>query len=100
DASGPLVAGAGGVTSPVAIQRVDPIYPQTMLRAGMAGWVVLQCVIDKTGHIRDVSVVHSSFSAFEQPAIDAVQKWVFTPGTLRGQPVDVIFELTVKFQVR
>jgi len=100
DANGPLVAGTGGVTSPVAIHRVDPIYPQSMLRGRMGGWVVLQCVIDKTGHIRDVSVVHSSFGAFEQPAVDAVQKWVFTPGTLRGQPVDVIFELTVKFQVR
>jgi TonB family protein len=100
DVNGPLVAGAGGVTSPVAIQRVEPIYPAGPLRIHMSGWVVLQCVIDKTGHIRDASVVHSSFGAFEQPAIDAVQKWVFTPGTLRGQPVDVIFELTVKFQVR
>jgi len=100
DANGPLVAGTGGVTSPVAIHRVDPVFPQSMLRGRMGGWVVLQCVIDKTGHIRDVSVVHSSFGAFEQPAIDAVQQWLFTPGTLRGQPVDVIFELTVKFQVR
>ena len=100
DASGPLIAGTGGVTSPVAIHRVDPLYPPAMLRAHMPGWVVLQCIIDKSGHIRDVSVVHSSFGAFEQPAIDAVQKWVFTPGTLNRQPVDVIFELTVKFEVR
>ena len=66
----------------------------------MSGSVVLQCVIDKTGHIRDVHVVNSSFGAFEQPAIDAVQQWLFSPGTLNGQPVDVLFELTVKFQVR
>jgi TonB family protein len=87
DANGPLVAGAGGVTSPIAIHRVDPIYPTGPLHARMGGWVVLDCVIDKSGHIRDVSVLRSSFGAFEQPAIDAVQKWVFTPGTLRGQPV-------------
>lgn len=100
DSTGPLQAGKAGVTSPVVIHRVEPAYPPTMLRARMNGWVVLQCIIDKTGHIRDVSVVHSSFSAFEQPAIDAVQRWVFSPGTLRGEPVDVIFELTVKFEVR
>src|SRR5437763_158407 len=100
DSVGPLLAGQAGVTSPVVIHRVEPAYPPTMLRARMNGWVVLQCTIDKTGHISDVSVVHSSFSAFEQPAIDAVQRWVFSPGTLRGQPVDVIFELTVKFEVR
>ena len=100
DPSGPLVAGTGGVTSPVAIHRVEPVFPPAMLRAGMGGWVVMQCIIDRSGHIRDVSVVRSSFGAFEQPAIDAVQKWVFMPGTLNRQPVDVIFELTVKFEVR
>ena len=97
---GPVTAGMPGVTSPIVIHRVEPAYPPAMLRARMSGWVVLQCIIDKTGHIRDVSVVHSSFAAFEKPAIDAVQRWVFSPGTLRGQPVDVIFELTVKFEVR
>src|SRR5581483_3743378 len=28
DASGPLVAGSGGVTSPVVIRKVEPLYPQ------------------------------------------------------------------------
>jgi TonB family protein len=60
----------------------------------------LQCVIDKSGRIRDVHVVNSTFSAFEQPAIDAVQQWLFAPGTLKGEPVDTIFELTVKFLVK
>ncbi len=66
----------------------------------MNGTVVLQCVIDKAGHIRDVRVVTSTFGAFEQPAIDAVQQWLFAPGTLNGQAVDTIFELTVRFQVK
>jgi len=66
----------------------------------MSGSVTVECIIDKTGHIRDVRVVKSSFTAFDQPAVDAVQKWVFAPGTLHGQPVDTIFQLTVVFQVR
>jgi len=99
-ATGPYVPGIAGVTSPVVITRVEPVYPRVALNAHMSGWVVLQCIIDKSGHIRDVQVVHSSFGAFEQPAIDAVRQWVFKPGALNGQPVDVIFELTVKFQVR
>jgi TonB family protein len=100
DASGPLVAGTGGVTSPTVLRRVEPVYPLVALHARMPGVVVLQCVIDKTGRIRDVHVVRSSFGAFDQPAIDAVQQWLFSPGTLNGQPVDVIFELTVRFEVR
>jgi len=82
------------------IRRVEPLYPRAMLLGHINGVVVLQCIIDKSGHVRDVRVESSSFAAFEQPAIDAVQQWVFMPGTLRGQPVDVIFELTVRFQVR
>ena len=66
----------------------------------ISGSVVVECVIDKSGHIRDVHVAHSTFGAFEQPAVDAVQQWLFTPGTLNGQPVDTIFQLTVQFVVR
>jgi TonB family protein len=96
---GPLLVG-GEVKAPVVIRRVDPLYPRAALQARLAGWVVLRCIIDKTGHIRDVQVVTSSFGAFTQPAVDAVQQWFFAPGTLNGKPVDVIFELTVRFQVR
>ena len=99
DSAGPLPI-ANGVKAPVVIRRVEPIYPMVALRAKMAGTVVLQCIIDKSGKIRDAHVVSSTFAAFEQPATDAVQQWLFAPGTLRGQPVDTIFELTVKFQVR
>ena len=99
DAAGPLPI-ANGVKAPTVIRRVEPIYPMVALRARMNGSVVLQCIIDKSGTIRDVHVMSSTFAAFEQPAIDAVQQWLFAPGTLKGQPVDTIFELTVKFQVR
>jgi len=99
DAAGPLVPG-GAVKAPIVIRRVEPLYPRLALQARMNGSVVLQCVIDKTGHIRDVRVVTSTFGAFEQPAIDAVQQWLFAPGTLNGQAVDTIFELRVRFRVR
>ncbi|HEY8130302.1 MAG TPA: TonB family protein [Thermoanaerobaculia bacterium] len=99
DAAGPLVI-KGDIKAPMIIRRVEPLYPRLALQARMNGTVVLQCVIDKAGHIRDVRVVTSTFGAFEQPAIDAVQQWLFAPGTLNGQAVDTIFELTVRFQVK
>ena len=99
DAAGPLAPG-GNVKAPVVIRRVEPLFPRIALQAHMSGSVVLLCVIDKTGHIRDARLVTSTFGAFEQPAIDAVQQWLFAPGTLNGQAVDTIFELTVRFQVK
>jgi periplasmic protein TonB len=99
DAAGPLPIG-NGVKSPIVLHRVEPIYPPLAIRAHMSGSVVLECIIDKSGRIRDVRVENSSFGAFEQPAIDAVRQWLFSPGTLNGQPVDTIFQLTVRFQVK
>ena len=89
----------GDVKAPIVVQRVLPIYPQIAIRGHMNGWVIVECIIDRTGHIRDAKVIKSSFAAFEQPALEAVEQWVFTPGTLHGQAVDTIFDLTVTFQI-
>ena len=90
----------GDVKAPVAIQRVMPVYPQIATRGRIEGWVILECIIDKSGHIREARAVRSSFAPFEQSAVDAVQQWVFKPGTLHGEPVDVIFNLTVTFTIQ
>ena len=90
----------GEVKAPVVIRRVLPEYPRVAVLGRINGWVIVECIIDKTGHIRDAKVLKSSFAAFERPALDAVQEWVFSPGTLHGQAVDTIFDLTVTFQVR
>jgi len=90
----------GNVKAPVAIRRVSPPYPAMAAKIHKNGWVILECTIDKNGAIRDAHVVKSSFGAFEQPTLDAVQQWLFAPGTLDGKPVDVMFELKVTFEMR
>jgi protein TonB len=89
-----------GVKAPVAIRRVSPAYPAMAQKIRKSGFVILECIIDQSGHVRDARVVQSSFGAFDQPALDAVQQWQFQPGTLNGQPVDVVFDLKVTFEVR
>jgi protein TonB len=66
----------------------------------MSGTVRLHCVIDRNGRPREAEVVSSTFNVFDQPALDALQRWTFAPGTLRGQPVDTYFELTIRFTLR
>jgi protein TonB len=86
-----------GVSQPIVIHRVQPVYPPLALRAHIEGSVTVQCIVNRSGEIRDVVVIRSSFGAFEQSAVDAVRRWRFTPGMLAGKPVDTIFELTVNF---
>jgi protein TonB len=89
----------GDVKAPVVIHRVNPLYPRMALNARMNGTVVVECIIDKTGVVRDARVLTSSSPMFNQSAIEAVQQWQFAPGTLYGNKIDTIFDLTVTFKV-
>jgi protein TonB len=89
----------GDVKAPVVIHRVTPPYPRSAMAIHLNGSVIVECIIDKTGHVRDAQVLRSSSPLFNQAAIDAVLQWQFTPGSLHGTAVDTIFDLTVTFQV-
>jgi TonB family protein len=88
------------VKSAVVISRVQPVYPPLPLRMRMNGSVVVHCVIDRNGHVRDAEVVRSTSSMFNESALDAVQRWTFAPGSMHGQAVDTYFDLTVTFALK
>jgi len=88
------------VKAPVVIHRVSPVYPRVAIAAKRGGFAIVECIIDTNGQIRDAQVLRSSFAAFDQPALDAVRLWRFLPGTMRGKPVDTIFDLTVTFTIQ
>lgn len=89
----------GDVKAPRVLHRVEPRYPQFLIRTGKTAVVTVRCTIDKNGAVRDIGLVYSSFPAFNEPVIDAMQQWRFAPGSLNGRAVDTVFELTVKFSV-
>jgi TonB family protein len=89
----------GDVKAPVVIRRVTPPYPKPAIAIHLNGSVIVECIIDKSGHVRDAKVLRSSSPLFNQSAIDAVLQWQFIPGSLHGSAVDTIFDLTVTFQV-
>lgn len=98
--SGPIRVGSGSeARAPRVLRRVNPIYPAIARNAHMAGVVVVECIVDRSGHIESAEVVRASFAPFGDAAVAAVKQWTFAPGTLRGQPVDTIFQLTVTFSL-
>ena len=96
----PFTPGSGGVTSARVLSRVQPQFPPSMIRAIRSATVVVTCVIDKEGRIREPKIVMSSYPPFNQAVLDALHQWTFAPGMRSGQPVDTYFELKVQFQVR
>ena len=89
----------GEVKAPIVLRRVQPLYPAPAIKIRLSGFVIVECIIDRTGRIREARVVKSSSPMFEASALQAVPQWEFAPGTLRGKAVDTIFNLTVKFQI-
>ena len=87
------------VKAPVAIFKPSPPYPQVLARTRMGATVVVRCVIDKNGHVRDPQVIVPAMAPFNDAVVATVQRWRFTPGSLRGQAVESYLDLTVRFSV-
>ncbi|MEA2337029.1 MAG: hypothetical protein QOE82_1036, partial [Thermoanaerobaculia bacterium] len=85
--------------APVVTYKVDPIYPEEARRERISGIVIIETVIDRNGVVKDVTVLKPLPAGLSEAAVDAVKQWTFKPGTLDGQPVDVIFNLTVNFKL-
>ena len=98
NAQGALRVG-GDVKAPIIIRRVDPQYTDEARQNHISGIVILEVVIDKNGRVKDAMVLKGLPFGLAQAAIDAVRQWTFKPGTLNGEPVDVIFNLTVNFML-
>lgn len=94
--AGPLRVG-GDVKAPTVTRRVEPTYPEVARKARVAGVVVIEAVIDRHGNVDQVKVLKGLPMGLSAEAEAAVRQWKFRPGTLNGQPVDVIFSLTVNF---
>lgn len=91
----------GEVTAPVVKHRQEPEFPASARRA-MGGSsnviIILRCVISHNGCVRAVQLIKQSpFPELNGAALMAISQWTFEPGRLRGNPVDVVFHLTVNF---
>jgi TonB family protein len=88
------------VNAPVLIRKVAPRYPQIMVRVGGGATVVLRCVIDKNGYVRDPEVIVPALAPFNAAVLDVLPQWRYKPATHGGKPVDSYLELKVTFNVQ
>ena len=84
---------------PQPIARVAPRHPTELLKAKIEGNVVLLFILDENGHVQHPRVESSSRSEFAQPALKAVTRWRFKPGTRDGQPVRTYIRQQIHFRL-
>lgn len=76
---------------------VKPVYPFEMRRAGIAGEVVVDFLVDTEGKVQNAFAARSSQREFEASAVAAVSKWVFTPGMRGGRKVITHMQVPIVF---
>jgi protein TonB len=90
----------GNITEPEKLSGPNPVYPEAARRARIQGVVVLECTIGKQGNVQDVKVLRPLPLGLTEAAVDAVKKWKFKASTLNGKPVEVLYILTVRFNLQ
>jgi TonB family protein len=80
-------------------QSPPPVYPDSLWRAGVAGRVLVELVVDaeggvEPGTIRVVSATHALFAGAVRRAMTEA---VFTPARLAGRPARQVVQLPVVF---
>jgi protein TonB len=84
---------------PVAVAQISPVHPRELLKARVEGQVTLLFVVDEQGKVADPRVENSSRPEFEKPALEAVRKWKFKPGTKEGAPVKTYIRQPIRFSI-
>jgi protein TonB len=76
-------------------------YPALAQESGIQGTVFVQFVVSKTGKISNVKILRGIGGGCDEEAIRVTKEmpnWI--PGRQNGQPVPVMFQIPVKFQLQ
>jgi len=91
-------APAENLSQPAATRKVDPAYPLQLMRANVAGTVILYAIIHANGTVGNVRVLRGVDDRLDQFAREAVAQWQFQPATKNGTPVDVEATFQIPFR--
>lgn len=83
---------------PKIVRQVDPEYPPVARKAGLEGTVYLKVLVSRQGEVTQAEVVRGK-EIFHQSALDAVQRFEFTPARQSDQPVDVWMMIPMRFRL-
>jgi len=89
----------GGVSPPSILYKVEPEYSEEARKAKFQGTVLLFVVVDEKGNPRDIKIIRPLGLGLDQKAVEAVEKWKFSPGKKDGKPVPVQAQIEVNFRL-
>jgi protein TonB len=85
---------------PEPVNKPQPTYPEIALKAGMEGTVWVKVWVDKEGKPKKVTILKSDAEIFNEAAVEAAWKWVFTPAMMNNGPVAVNVTIPFRFKLK
>jgi TonB family protein len=91
-----------GVSLPVVVTEVRPVYTEEAKAAKIEGIVAMSCVVRPDGHVDEITVVESLDSVYglDDAAADALSRWEFKPGMKDGTPVAIRVTVEMRFTLK
>jgi TonB family protein len=86
-------------TQPVPVSQPRPRYPESALKAGLEGTVLIQILVDRTGKVRDV-LVKKGPEVFHEAAKEVAWKSAWRPAIRGGKPVAVWVAFPIRFTLK
>lgn len=90
----------GGMDSMYAYIQKNLVYPEKAKAEGIEGRVFITFTIEKDGSVSNVKILRGIGGGCDEAAKEVVEKMPkWKPGTQRGKPVRVQFNLPIKFEL-
>ena len=87
---------------PQLVSAPELEYPPELRRIGIEGHVIVEAILDTTGHVEfeSVELVQGANPEFDSAAVNYVRAAVFRPARLHGQAVRALVRLPINFVLR
>lgn len=83
---------------PAPLFPIEVKYPEAAAIANVSGEIVLLIMLDESGIVKDISVVRATPPGFfEDAAIDAFRKGLFSPAQIKGRAVKSRYVVRIGF---
>jgi len=87
-----------GVQSPILVSQPKPPYSAEAKFVKTEGIVVLEAIVYKDGSVGIIKLLRSLGYGLDESAIKTIEeKWLFKPGMMNGQPVNIKVDIEVSF---
>jgi outer membrane biosynthesis protein TonB len=84
----------------VPVSQPEPRFPPVLQSAGIGGHVVIQYIVDTTGHAEpgSIKILEKTHDAFVAPARETILKSVYKPAKFKGDVVRQLVQQKISFK--